>query len=173
MELLKKIDQVLMKFFNATMISANFILGTLILIGAFMRYILKKDFYGLEEIVLMIAFWMYFIGSAVATREDTQVSADLLSSAMKSEKAQAILSVVRSVITLILYVILMKWSFDYLKWSISMRPTTAVYKMPMAIAHASLFLSFLLSAVDELTHVIHAVVGVGKAFEKKAGGEKS
>ena len=47
MELLKKIDQVLMKFFNATMISANFILGTLILIGAFMRYILKKDFYGL------------------------------------------------------------------------------------------------------------------------------
>lgn len=171
MKLLKKLDQVLMKFFNATMISANFILGLLILVGAFMRYVLKKDFYGQEEIVLMIAFWMYFIGSAVATREDSQVSADLLSSVLKSEKSQAVLALVRTVITLFLYVILLKWSFDYLSWSIAMRPTTAVYKIPMYIAHASLFVSFLLSVVYEFAHVVHAVVGVRKAFEKKTGGE--
>lgn len=152
MKILSKIDQGLMRFFDVVMASSNLAICIMILIGAFMRYILKKDFYGMEELVLLIAFWMYFIGSAVATREGSQVSADLVSSMLKSERQKAVLTLVRTLITLILFAILVKWAWSYMLWSLEKRPTTAVYKLPMAIAHAALLLSFVLSVLYEIKH---------------------
>lgn len=167
MKLLSKIDSVLIVFFETVMTTANIVICAMLLIGAFMRYVLHKDFYGMEELVLMVAFWMYFVGSAVATREESQVSADLVSSMLKNEKASAIMTLVRTVLTLILFGVLTKWAWDYLAWSLAMRPTSAVFKLPMTIAHSSLFFSFFMSVLYELKHVCHAVVVMHKAFGPK------
>lgn len=150
---------------------ANVAICAMILIGAFMRYVLAKDFYGMEELVLIIAFWMYFVGSAVATKEDTQVSADLISSLLKSERQKAVLSVIRTVITTLLYILLAKWAWDYLLWSISLRPTTAVYKLPMSIQHAALVVSFFLSTLYEIEHLCHACIALKEAFSNNGEGQ--
>lgn len=175
MKLITKIEEGMMKLFSVIMAGSNLAICCMILIGAFLRYVLKKDFYGQEELVLLIAFWMYFIGSAVATRENSQVSADLVTSLMKTEKQKAVLILVRTLLTTVLFGILAKWAYDYFLWSVSMRPTTAVYKLPMYIAHFPLFLSFALSVLYELVHVCHAAAAVGKAFgcSKERGGEKA
>lgn len=167
MKLLSKIDQGLLKLFNAIMACANIAICAMILIGAFMRYILSKDFYGMEELVLLIAFWMYFIGSAVATKEDTQVSADLITSVLKSERQKAVLALIRTVITTLLFCLLTKWAWDYLLWSISMRPTTAVYKLPMALEHAALLVSFFMSVLYEIEHLCHTCIALKEAFGGK------
>lgn len=132
-----------------------------------MRYILQKDFYGMEELVLLIAFWMYFIGSAVASREGSQVSADLVTSLLKSEKQRAVLALIRNLITLLLFGILSKWAYDYFVWSYIMRPTTAVYKIPMYIDHAALLLSFVLSMLYEIKHICHTCLELKAAFGKE------
>lgn len=167
MKLLQKIDNALMLFFETIMTTANIAICSMLLIGAFMRYVLHKDFYGMEELVLLVAFWMYFVGSAVATREGSQVSADLISSVLTNKKASAIMAFIRTTITLFLFMVLAKWGWDYLVWSLTMRPTTAVHKLPMAIAHSSLFVSFVLSALYEFKHVCHTVVVLGEAFGRK------
>lgn len=167
MKVLSIIDQGLMKFFNAIMAIANIAICAMILIGAFMRYILAKDFYGQEELVLMIAFWMYFIGSAVATREGSQVSADLVSTLLRSERQKAVLVLIRTIITTLLFGLLTKWAWDYFLWSLQLRPTTAVYKLPMSISHGSLLLSFALSVLYEIKHLCHACVVLKEAFSGK------
>lgn len=169
MKLLAKIDRALMVFFETIMTTANLVICILLLIGAFMRYVLHKDFYGMEELVLMVAFWMYFVGSAVATREESQVSADLISSMLKNEKASAVMTLLRTVLTLVLFGVLAKWAWDYLMWSLAMRPTSAVFKLPMTIAHSSLFFSFAMSVLYEIKHVCHAAVVLHKAFGRKEG----
>lgn len=164
MKLLTIIDRGLLKFFDAVMAFANIAICAMILIGAFMRYVLSKDFYGMEELVLLVAFWMYFIGSAVATKEDSQVSADLISSALKSKRHKAVLALVRIIVTTLLFVLLSKWAWDYLLWSIALRPTTAVYKLPMSMQHAALLVSFFLSTLYEIEHLCHAVITLKEAF---------
>ncbi len=164
MKLISDLDKGLMKIFHAIMACSNIAICVMILAGAFMRYVLKKDFYGQEELVLLVAFWMYFLGSAVATREGTQVSADLVTSLMRSEKQKAVMVLIRTVITLALFGILTKWAYGYFAWSLQMRPTTAVYKIPMYIVHASLLLSFGLSVLYEVWHVVRAAAAVGEAF---------
>lgn len=172
MKLLSAIDRGIMKLFSFVMAYANAAICIMILAGAFLRYVLKKDFYGQEELVLLVAFWMYFVGSAVATRKDTQVSADLVTSMLKSEKAIAILVFIRTVITAFLFGVLAKWAIDYLAWSVQMRPTTAVYKIPMYFVHASLVVSFVLSVLYQIRHVCHAAAELGRAFGKVEEGEQ-
>ena len=171
MKLLSTIDRGLTKLFEVIMAGSNVAICIMILTGAFMRYILQKDFYGMEELVLLIAFWMYFAGSAIASREGTQVSADLVTSLLKSDRQRAVLTLIRNILTLILFGILAKWAYDYLLWSIKMRPTTAVYKIPMYIDHAALLVSFVLSALYEIKHTCHTCLELKAAFGKKEAAE--
>ena len=172
MKLLSTIDRGLMKLFDVIMAGANIAICVMILTGAFMRYLLQKDFYGMEELVLLIAFWMYFVGSAVASREGSQVSAALVTSLLRSDKQRAVLTLIRNILTMILFGILAKWAYDYLLWSIQMRPTTAVYKIPMYIDHAALLVSFVLSALYEIKHICHTCLELKTAFGKSEEGEE-
>jgi TRAP-type C4-dicarboxylate transport system permease small subunit len=167
MKLLSRLNGALVKFFRGSIALINIAICIIILTGALMRYVFKVDFYGMEELVLLISFWMYFMGSAVASFEGSQVSADLVSSALKSEKAKAVMVLLRTLITLALFAILMKWAFDYLLWSLDKRPTTPVYKIPMAIAHASLLVSFVFSVLYEAMHTVSAAVKLHQAFRPK------
>ena len=111
----------------------------------------------------------------MATRENSQVSAELVTSLLKSEKQRTVLILSRTLITTVLCGILAKWSYEYFMWSVTMRPATAVYKLRMYIAHCPLLLSFVLSVLYELGHICHGVAEVGRAFgfsEQKGSEEK-
>lgn len=38
---------------------------------------------GLDEIILLVIFWQYFIGAAQGSREDSQIKADMVSTVVK------------------------------------------------------------------------------------------
>lgn len=43
-----------------------------------MRYCFKLDFFGSEEIILLFAWWMYFLGGIGGSQEDSQIKADMV-----------------------------------------------------------------------------------------------
>src|SRR5699024_5984200 len=53
-----------------------------------MRYILKIDLFGLEELLVIPAFWLYFIGASFGTYEKSHISAELVSVYVKNEKVK-------------------------------------------------------------------------------------
>jgi len=142
---MKKIHEFMMKIFDNVMFISSGLVCVLIVVGAVMRYILKKDFYGSEEVILLIAFWMYFIGSAFATHEGSQISADLISSSLGNERHKIILKVAQRFIELILFGVLTWWAFRFGKFSIETGQKTQVYKIPMIASLSSVLLSFVLS----------------------------
>lgn len=164
MNTLKQINDLLMKVFNTIMFIASGLVCGMIIVGAFMRYILHKDFYGSEELILLAAFWMYYIGSAVATYEDSHISADLIRSSLKSEKALAVQKFLVTIVSLFLFLILSKWSYDFIMWSIDKGATTAVYKFPMVYSQASLLFTFVLSSIYTVMHLVKSVAALKKAF---------
>ena len=171
MNVLKAVNDRLLKVFDIFMFLSSAAVCAMIVIGAFMRYILKMDFYGSEELILICAFWMYFVGSAVASYEDSHISADLLSTAVKNPKAHALLKVSTRIISIFMFFILIKWSYAYVVWSLQLMPRTSVYKIPMVVSQISLFISFVISTIYTVMHLIREIGILKAAFRGK--GEKA
>jgi TRAP-type C4-dicarboxylate transport system permease small subunit len=151
------------------MFLANVAIVGMILIGAFMRYLLKLDFYGSEELVLLIASWMYFLGSAAASYEDSQVSADLISSMIKSDRKRAVFKLCQLFISLFLFGLLVVWAFNYFFWSLERRPATPVYRLPMAISYFALLFSFFLSFLYQIMHICKTILFLRDAYKGSKG----
>jgi TRAP-type C4-dicarboxylate transport system permease small subunit len=168
MDILAAVNRLVLRFFKGIMFIANVAIITIILTVAFLRYLLKINFLGSEEIILLIASWMYFLGSAIACYEGSQVSADLLSSSLKTERQRAVLSLVQFVISLVLFGVLTVWAFNYLRWSLAKRSVTPVYHLPLAISHVALLVSFFFSFLYQIMHIYRTVL---KFMGHKEGGQ--
>lgn len=77
-KILKIVDKGVALLCDSIMMVAGTAVVLLIMAGAFLRYVLKIDFYGSEEIVLLFGYWLYFIGSIAAARNRSHLSADMV-----------------------------------------------------------------------------------------------
>ena len=66
---------------------ATLILPLTFLMVVIFRYVLHRDLFAYEEWLLPISFWLYFMASAVATYQDTQIRADVLESLFRTPRS--------------------------------------------------------------------------------------
>ena len=129
----------------------------LIAVAAFMRYVLQVDFYGSEELIMLTAFWLYFMGASLATREDSHISADLICSLMKTPRQRRILKTIQHAISLAISVLATNWAYIYIAWSLARNPKTAVLKFPIIWLQFPILVFFILSSLYLLGHVINDI----------------
>lgn len=129
---------------KAIMIITSIMVTALIFSGAVMRYVFKTDFYGLEEIILFVAFWLYFIGSSYGSYEKSQISADIVSVYIKNEKHKKLMRVITSFFTAGLSIMVCYWSIQFIAWSFKMNPVSPVFRLPMVIPQSSIAIGFIL-----------------------------
>ena len=92
MKVLKKIWDFLLTFEKVIMIIASILVVILITISVVMRYILEKNFPGMEELVVMVAFWIYFMGGIYGSYENSHITADILSVFVEKERTKLAVS---------------------------------------------------------------------------------
>ena len=102
MNILKKLWNALLMAENAIMMTANIGVVILVFISVLMRYILQKNTGGMEELVVFIATWIYFMGGAIGSYENSHITADFLSVFIHNEKAKQIVGMLRHLITLVI-----------------------------------------------------------------------
>lgn len=77
----------LFHFFDAiqkwVLVFTGIIVFVLTIATVFLRYVLTMNVLGLDEIILLVIFWQYFIGAAQGSREDSQIKADMVSTVVK------------------------------------------------------------------------------------------
>lgn len=129
----------------------------LVLIGLFLtvllRYVFKIDLFGIEELLLLPIFLLYFIGAANGSYEDSHISANMIDSYLKSEKIKLIIKAFTTVVTLGVCVIISYWSTEYLIWSFSHGGATSGWQIPLYIPHGTVLLGFLLMTLYSFTHL--------------------
>lgn len=153
-KLLKSIDNLTCKLQEYICIITGVIVCFLIVVAAFMRYVLAKDFYGSEELILLTAFWLYFMGSSLAARDDTHINADMTSLFVKNEKMKQKIALVKYVLSFLISVLTTKWSFGYILWSMSLNPKTNVLKIPLTLSQIPILISFILMDIYLLGHIV-------------------
>ena len=163
--MLNKINEATLKVMRTIMCVCGSISSLLIISGAFMRYILKKDFFGMDELVMLSAFWLYFIGSSYASWEDSHISADLLSSFLKNKKALKILAIIKYSLSAVISAITSFWCLQTVLWNMSKMPKTPVFQIPTIASQIPILISFIMMTIYLIMHLVIAI--------KKDYGEES
>lgn len=158
MTVLKKIWDFLLVIERAVMILASIGVVLLIFISVVMRYLLEKNFAGMEELVILVAFWIYFIGGAYGSYEGSQITADILSVFIKKEKGKLIVALFRDIITTIILFAASYCAVELMVYTLEAGAVTSVLKMPMMVVYTPIIVGIFLMNFYTLAHAVNDVI---------------
>lgn len=124
------------------LITTNLSAACIVAVGVFMRYVLHKDFFGQEEIVTVVAMWLYWIGGVYGSYEDSHIQADVVNSMLKNEKIKKVLRFVVLIISVIVLAVWFRWSIDYVIWAYNSHAQSAGLKIPLILSQSALCVGF-------------------------------
>ncbi|MDN3685440.1 TRAP transporter small permease subunit [Vibrio sinaloensis] len=81
------------------------------------RYVFEVPIMGLEESMVIPTLWLYMLGAVNASREDTQIRANVLEIFIKTERGHQILALISETISLVISSWLTYWAWDYVKYA--------------------------------------------------------
>lgn len=145
--MLRKLDHLFEWLANWIVIISGVAVCALIFAGAVARYILHTDFYGSEELILLAAFWLYFMGSALASKHNTQIKAEMLDMFIKNEKVLGFSNILKYLISLGMSVVASVWAIQYVQWNININMKSNVFRFPVFISVLPIAVSFVVWAI--------------------------
>ena len=120
-----------------------------------LRYWFQADLFAYEEWVLMIAFWVYFLGAAMGSYQNTHVKADFLLSLIDNVKTKWIVVNCTLFIETLICIVLSYWGWLMLAEEISAYPDwqrTTGLELPFFIPKLGIFLGFILMTFYTALH---------------------
>ncbi len=120
-----------------------------------MRYLFGINFKGFEEIILIFVFWMYYMGAAYGSYENSHIVADITDSFVKKEHVKKIIGLIVDVIKVGVMCFLVYLAVDFVSWSVKMGSHTPVYKLPSVITQGSLLVGFILILIFDITYLVY------------------
>ncbi|ATJ84337.1 TRAP transporter small permease [Halomonas beimenensis] len=118
------------------------------------RYLFETPVMGLEEVAVIPTMWLYILGSVNASREDTQIRANVLDIFLKTDRARAILQALSDTLSVIVSGWLALWAWDYFTYALRADKETPTLYLPTIIYEAALFLGLALMIAFTLWHLL-------------------
>ena len=131
-----------------------------------MRYIFEIPVMGLEEMMVYPTLWLYFLGSVNASREDTQIKANVLDVFLKTARAKLIVRVMADVMSVVVSVWLTYWAYDYFRYALRVWKESPTLYVPTFYAECSVFIGLVLMTG-------YAGMYMVRNFRKLISGEKA
>ncbi len=135
-------------------------------IQVMLRYVFQHPMMGLEEVLLYPTLWLYFLGSVNASREDTQIKANVLDVFLKTKKSVMIVKFISDVFSIIVCARLTWWAWDYFRYALRVWKDSPTLYIPTFYAECSMFIGLAAMAVYIVHHMIKSfreIVRVGNA----------
>lgn len=104
-----------------------------------MRYIFEVPVMGLDEILVYPTLWLYFLGSVNASREDTQIKANVLEIFLKTDRSKLLVRIIADAMALIVSLWLTWWAWDYLKYALRVKKESPTLYIPTIYAECAFF----------------------------------
>lgn len=109
-------------------------------VQVFTRYVLQSPVMGLEEATVFPSLWLYMMGAANASRENSQIRANVLEIFIKSERGHARLGILTEIVSLIVCGWLIRWAWDFARYSWRTWRESATLYWPTFYADVALIL---------------------------------
>ncbi|MEZ9438014.1 TRAP transporter small permease [Vibrio atlanticus] len=121
------------------------------------RYIFEIPIMGLEESMVIPTIWLYMLGAVNASREDSQIRANVLEIFIKSERGHTILALVGEIISFIISSWLTYWAWDYVKYAWRVWKESPTLYIPTFYHECSVFIGLLLITLFIAIHIVKLV----------------
>jgi TRAP-type C4-dicarboxylate transport system permease small subunit len=118
------------------------------------RYILQAPLMGLDEILVYPTLWLYFAGSMNASREDTQIKANVLDVFLKTERSRLVVRIIADVCSLVIALWLTRWAWFYCKYAFRVWKESPTLYVPTFYAECSLFIGLVVMSMYAAYHLI-------------------
>lgn len=119
-----------------------------------MRYILELPVMGLEEMLVYPTLWLYFLGSVNASREDTQIKANVLDVFLKTDKAKLIVRVIADAMAVVVASWLTYWAWDYFRYALRVWKESPTLYIPTFYSECAVFIGLLLMTIYAVWYLI-------------------
>jgi len=140
------------------MVVGGSVVGILIFVEVFLRYVLGSPLFGIEELILFIGMWLYFMGASYGAFERTHIKAELINIWCKDEKSLNILRTLASAITVALSVILVSWAYPYFIWELVRGGTSQALLLPKVICQSAVFFGSLLMSIYFIAELVDNIL---------------
>ena len=145
------------------MVVGGSIVGILIFTEVFLRYVLGSPLFGIEELILFIGMWLYFMGASYGAFERTHIKAELINIWCKSERSLAILRSIASILTVTLSIVLVSWTYPFFIWELVRGGTSQALLLPNVLCKSAIFFGSVLMSAYFITELIdNILLSMGK-----------
>lgn len=156
----------LAKFLRFGLILSS-ILVTMITFAAVITRALNINFLGYEEILIICAFWLYMLGTAYGSYEDSHIKADVIVVMMPEGRTKSLLALIRNSLSLILGIIFLLWALQLFQWTIIMENKTPVWRIPMTVSQSSLLFGLTVASFYHAVYLYDEIkTYIGKYVKK-------
>ena len=137
------------------------VISCLIMAGTFffvviVRYVFEADFFAYNEWLLMVCFWLFFMGGALGTYEGSHINADLLDYFTEDQRLRWLRKLVVTAIEVGVSVALVYWAVlmiydeidSYPNWTV-----TPALKIPFWIPRAGILVGLLMMSFYSALHL--------------------
>lgn len=162
-ELLTSIDNAVALFLKFAVTVMGIFVAFAMVGGIVFRALLGIQVFGLEELVLTAAMWLYMLGAALASRERSHLSADFVEAFSRNETLQHVTKLIATVLSVVMAAFFVTWSYSLFAWGVEKGQVTPVFSIPQYISQGSLFVASILLLLYALRDLIH---DAGKLFTK-------
>ena len=134
---------ILLKMQRVILVLLTLIVAFGMFIEVWLRYFLKLPLMGIEELTILAAFWLYFLGGAYGAYERNHIKAELIH-LLLGRRALGTVTIVMGLLAVILGCLLSVWGYNYVIWAIAKRPESPIFRIPMVYVQSSIFVGFVL-----------------------------
>ena len=157
------------KIHNIQILLLSLILLSLALmefIQVILRYVLHRPLMGIEELLLFPTAWLYFLGSANASFEHSQIKAPVIEVFLKAPKTIKIVRVITGIISFIIVCWLTYWAYQHFQYSIHARRLSGTLYLPLIYVDCAVFIGFLLVGIYSFFEIIDYIKDLLGTFKK-------
>lgn len=145
-----------MKLMNFIIIASGIIMALTFFFVVVLRYGFGADLFAYEEWLMIIAFWMFFLGSAVATHDRQHVNADIVGFMITHPRLLYYRALLVEILEMIITLFIVYWGYLMIEESILAYPNwqqTVALKIPFLLPRLGIFLGFVMMAVYTALHL--------------------
>ena len=113
-----------------------------------MRYVFNMSVYGMEELAVFFAFWVYFVGLAYTSWENYHISADLVPLITKNEKTLNFFRIFSKGASILIAGFMAYLASIQVSWFFEKQASTVELGIPLWIIYALICYGFGASAIS-------------------------
>ncbi len=161
---IKKIGEFLYKLQSIILFIIMLGITILVTVQVILRYCLHHPLMGIEELLLFPTIWLFFLGSANASWERSQIRARIFDVFLKSVKLKSFLNIIMAFISFGLSCWITYWSYFYFLYSIKVKKMSATLFIPLVYAECAIFFGFLIMTIYVFIELIDYIINFSQEF---------